>query len=287
MIRSTRISGLPAAGLVLVVAALWAGDSARAERPLLADELPPELEGVGIVERLGEHVPLQLDFVDEKGNSVTLAELFHQDRPVILTLNYYRCPMLCSLTLNGLVNGLNEIDWSAGADFDIVTLSIAPEEGPELADVKKRAYLTQYDRETAAEGWHFLTGRKENIEALAKAVGFGYRKVEKKNEYAHTSSIIFVTPDGRISRYMNDVQFEAKDLRLALVEASEGAIGSPMDKFLLFMCYHYDPEAGGYALAASKMMRLGGMLTIVAIGAGILLLWRRGPRHTHTGGPQS
>lgn len=259
-----------------------AGATARAERPLLADELPPELNGVGIVERLNEMVPLQLDFLDERGRRVALGELFRENRPVILTLNYYRCPMLCSMTLNGMVDGLNEIDWSAGAEFDIVTVSIAPEEGPELADVKKRAYLTQYRRPTAADGWHFLTGEQASIEALAKAVGFGYRKVEKDNEYAHTSSIIFVTPEGRISRYMNDVQFRPQDLRLALVEASEGAIGSPMDRFLLFMCYHYDPEAGSYSVAAWKMMRLGGVLTILAIGGGLVSLWRRGPRYKQT-----
>jgi protein SCO1/2 len=260
----------------LGVAALAA--AAHAERPLLADQLPPEMEGVGIVEHLDEMIPLDLEFVDESGTKITLGQYFQPDRPVILTLNYYRCPMLCSLTLNGMVDGLKELDWSAGEEFEIITVSISPDEGPELADVKKRAYLTQYPRDTAAQGWHFLTGTKESIEALALATGFGYRKDERTDDYAHTSSIMFLTPDGRLSRYMNDVRFAPKDLRLALVEASKGAIGSPMDKLLLFMCYHFDPEAGSYAYSAVKLMRFGGLLTIIAIGTGLVVLWRTGPR---------
>ncbi len=256
--------------------------AARAEPPpLLADQLPPELEGVGIVEHLDGPVPLELPFRDEAGRTVTLGEYFREGRPVILTLNYYRCPMLCSLTLNGMVDALNGIDWSAGREFEIVTVSIAPEEGPELADMKKRAYLTQYDRASAAEGWHFLTGEQAEIEALARAVGFGYRKVERSVEYAHTASIMFATPDGRLSRYMNDVLFESKDVRLALVEASRGAIGSPMDKFLLFMCYYYDPESGSYGPSAVKLMRLGGGLPVLAMVGGFIVLRRRGGRIGH------
>jgi protein SCO1/2 len=281
--------------LAIAAALLASAVPARAERPLLADQLPPELEGVGIVEHLDERIPLDLEFVDDTGQAVRLERYFRGERPVLLTLNFYRCEMLCTLTLNGVVDALNDLKWSAGEEFDIVTVSIAHEEGPDLANVKKRAYLTQYRRESAADGWHFLTGTKENIEALAMAVGFGFRKVktEKDYEYAHTSSIMFLTPDGRISRYMNDVVFESKDVRLALVEASNGAIGSPMDKFLVFMCYHYDPDKGNYGPSAMKLMRLGAAVTLCAVVCGLVVLGLRGSRTQrpqdpiHFGGLQS
>jgi protein SCO1/2 len=272
--RRTSRLGRPVAWLLL---AAGLASPARGERPLLADELPAELQGVGIVEHLDEALPLDLVFADSEGDSVTLGDYFAGEKPVILTLNYYRCPMLCNLTLNGVVTALAEIDWSVGEEFDIVTVSIAPDEGPELAQVKKRVYVSQYDRPTGAGGWAFLTGEQAEIEALALATGFGYRKDEKTGDYAHTSSIMFVTPDGRLSRYMNEVMFDPKDVRLALIEASRGAIGSPMEKFLLFMCYRYDPEANSYAMSAWKLMRLAGVVTVLAIGVGVFVLWRRGP----------
>ena len=172
----------------------------------------------------------------------------------------------------------DELIAQGGEDFDIVTVSINPEEGPELATMKKKGYLTQYDCPTAAEGWHFLTGEQANIEKLATAVGFKYRYVEETGEYAHAASIMFITPGGKVSRYMNDVMFDPKAVRLALVEASEGSIGSPVDRFMLMMCYYYDPEAGSYAFSAMKLMRLVGLLTVLAIGVVLLVLWRRGPK---------
>jgi protein SCO1/2 len=272
--RRARAAGVTAA----LAALLTAAAPLRAERPLRADQTPREMQGVGIEEHLGETIPLDLPFVDDEGRAITLADCFANERPVIVTMNYYRCPQLCTLTLNGLVDALAEIDWSAGREFDIVTVSIAPDETHELANVKKRVYLQQYDRETAAAGWHFLTGTDESIQALADALGFGFRRDEKRGDYAHSSSIMFITPDGRISRYMNDVVFAPRDVRLALVEASEGEIGSPMERLLLFTCYQFDPEAGSYAMSAVKIMRLAGAMTVVIIGLGLVLLWRRGPR---------
>jgi len=272
---STRIL-IAAAGMLGALSG-----TARAERPLLADELPPDLEGVGIVERLDEQIPLDLEFVDDTGRTITLGEYFDGERPVILTMNFYRCEMLCNLTLNGVAQTVSELAWTPGDEFELITASIAPEEGPELAAVKKKNYLTQFDLQAAENGWHFLTGTKENIEALARAVGFGYRRVEKTDkdyDYAHTASIMFLTPDGRLSLYMNDVRFDAKDVRFALVEASKGAIGSPMDKFLLFFCYRYDPSAGSYTASVMKLMRLAAILTVLMIVGGILILRRRGPR---------
>lgn len=248
-------------------------------QPLSAETTPPELKGVGVTEHLNERIPLDLVFTTESGQNVKIGDLLKPGRPVILTLNFYRCEMLCNLTLNGLVNALNDIEWTAGKEFDIITVSFNAAEGPEMADVKKRAYLTQYQRDTVKNGWHFLTGDQANIDALCSAVGFGYKKISE-DDFAHTSTIMFLTPDGRLSRYMNNVVFEPRDMRLALVEASEGAIGSPMDKFLLFMCYHYDPLKGSYAASAVKIMRLGGVVTLIVLATGLGILWWR-----HSGTP--
>jgi protein SCO1/2 len=274
------MSGAESRRLTRIVAAALLGGTAPAvaQAPLITEDVPEALQDVTIIDRTGNEIPLDLPFVDEAGNAVKLADYFRPGRPVILTLNYYRCPMLCTLTLNGMVDALNNIDWAAGEDFHIVTVSINPDEGPELAAQKKKGYLTQYDCPTAAEGWHFLTGEQANIEKLATAVGFKYRRIEETGEYAHAASIMFITPEGKVSRYMNDVMFDPKAVRLALVEASEGAIGSPVDKFLLMMCYHYDPEAGSYAFSAMKLMRLVGILTLLAIAVVLLVLWRRGPK---------
>ncbi|MDG2423900.1 MAG: SCO family protein [Phycisphaerales bacterium] len=283
----TRLPGTIRSMFATAIAAtslITCASSANAQ--VLADELPAEFEGVGIVQRLDESVPLDLTFTDSNGKTLQLKDLFREDRPVILTLNYYRCPMLCSLTLNGMVDGLREMDWSAGDEFDIITVSINPEEGPELAAQNKAGYLTSYGNDGAESGWHFLVGEQDQIETLAKTVGFGYRFDEESGEYAHTSSIIFLTPDGRISKYMNDVRFNPRDLRFALVEASEGGIGSPMDTMLLFNCFQWDPERGAYVANAWKIMRLGGVLTVIILVIGILVLSAKGPRGKGPGGDQ-
>ncbi|MEE2906759.1 MAG: SCO family protein [Planctomycetota bacterium] len=261
---------------IAATSAIVCSPQATAQR--LADELPAELEGVGIVQRLNENVPMDLAFTDSTGKPVRLQDLVREGRPVILTLNYYRCPMLCSLTLNGMVDGLREMKWSAGEEFDIITVSINPEEGPELAAQNKTGYLSSYGREGAEDGWHFLVGEPSQVETLADTVGFGYRFDEESGEYAHTASIIFLTPEGRISKYMNDVRFNPRDLRFALVEASEGGIGSPIDTMLLFNCFQWDPERGSYVANAWKIMRLGGILTIIIIVIGIIVLSAKGPR---------
>jgi protein SCO1/2 len=240
-----------------------------------ADDVPRELEGVGIDEKLNQLIPLDTPFKNELGADVTLRQYFQPGKPVILTLNYFRCPQLCTLTLNGMVDGLNEMEWAAGNEFQIVTISFNAEEVPELAKVKKDAYLTQYSKPSVKDGWHFLTGTQSSIDAICKATGFGYRP-DGKGDFAHTSTIMFLTPDGKLSRYMNDVVFQPRDLRFALIEASQGAIGSPMDKFLLFMCYHYDPQSNSYAASAIKIMRLGGLLTVLVMAAGLCVLWSKG-----------
>ena len=240
--------------------------------PTFADEKVKELEGVGITEHLNDQIPLDLTFVDEDGNTVVLGQYFDGEKPVIVTLNYYMCPMLCSLTLNGLVSGMEEMEWTLGDKFEVVTLSINPDEKPPLAKKNHEGYLGHYNREGAEDGWHFLTGEQENITKLADSLGFGYVFDEQTGEFLHTASIMFMTPDGRISKYMNDVQFRGQDLRFALIEASEGRIGTTLDRLLLFNCFQYDPERNSYTPSAWKLMRTGAVLMLVVLGGGLAVL---------------
>jgi len=235
---------------------------------------PEDLQDVGITEQLDAQLPLELEFVDEDGQPVKLRDYFSGQRPVILTLNYYRCPMLCGLMLNGLVDVLKPISLEPGKDFEIVTISFDPLEGPDIAKPKKQNYVNEYGRSAAARGWHFLTGKRDEIKALTGAVGFRYRWVEERQQWAHPASLIICTPDGRVSRYLGGVMFDPQTVRLSLVEASEGKIGSVFDEVFL-SCFHYVSEDGKYTASALGIMRLGGGLTLVIVAAIILVLWRR------------
>jgi protein SCO1/2 len=194
-----------------------------------------------------------------------------------LTLVYYECPMLCTLVLNGVVDVLKQLDWTPGSEFEIVTVTIDPLEKPALAKQKKKQYVEAYGKPAAAPGWHFLTGEAHAIRALADAVGFGYRYIENDDEYAHPAAIFIITPDGRVSRYLFGVKHDPKTLRLSMVEAAEGRIGSPLDKFLLY-CYRYDSEEGRYAPVAIRIMRVGGIGTVLILGAALLTFWLREAR---------
>ena len=251
--------------------------------PTFSDEKVDALEGVGITQNLEAQVPLDLAFVDEHGNDVTIGDFLNGEKPVIITLNYYRCPMLCSLTLNGLTTGMKEMKLSVGSDFDVVTVSINPDEKPPLALQNQEGYLQQYDREGSQNGWHFLTGNQLNITKLADSLGFGYVFDPKTGEYLHTSSIMFLTPEGKISRYMNDVRFLGRDLRFALVDASNGKIGSLIDTFLLFNCYQYDPDSNSFTPSAWKLMRMAGVMTLILLAGGIYILSRFNPTDKGSG----
>jgi protein SCO1/2 len=240
--------------------------------PIFPDESIDALEGVGITEHLDQQIPLNLTFVDEFGNDVLLSDFFDGEKPIIITLNYYRCPMLCSLTLNGLTTGMMDMEWTLGNEFDVVTISINPDEDAELAMTNKKGYVGHYDRVGAENGWHFLTGEQESITAIADSIGFGYVFDDKSGEFLHTATIIFMTPDGRISKYMNDVKFAAKDLRFALIEASEGRIGTALDTLLLFNCFVYDPDSNSYVPSAKKLMRTGGALMLLMLIGGLAVL---------------
>ena len=262
-----RLALLPAAAAAAVVSSPGAGQT--------TDLDPPDADEVGIVERLNERVPLDVSFTDANGASVALGEYFNNDRPVVLTLVYYNCPSLCNALLNSFTGTLKEIDWTAGEEFEIVTVSIDPSESPQLAAGKKRTYLEEYGRQEASGGWHFLVGREPEIQRLAEAVGFGYRYEEGTGLYTHAAGLMILTPDGRLSRYLTDLIFEPETLRLALVEAAEGTIGTPVQRLLLRFCYTYDPTAGKYVVAARKVMAIGGGLTVLVTLFGLGLLWRR------------
>jgi protein SCO1/2 len=243
----------------------------------LADQAVPALEKVGVEEHLDANLPLELEFVDEDGRTVRLGDYFDGARPVILTLNYYRCPMLCGLQLNGVVAGMEEMDWTPGVEFEMVTVSIDPLETPELAKSKKENYLKRYQRPAAARGWHFLTGRQDNIERLAETVGFGYTYDVSSGQYAHAAAIFVITPDGRVARYLYGIDYPPKSLKLALMEASQGEIGSPLDQLIMY-CFHYDPSSRRYAPVAMNIMRVGGGATALVLGLTLGTWWLRESR---------
>jgi protein SCO1/2 len=238
-----------------------------------AEPLPKDLENVGITERPNEQLPLDLLFTDESGEAARLGDFFGE-RPVLLNLGYYTCPMLCGLVLNGVIEALKTIDWTPGKEFAIVTVSIDPSETSTLARLKKENTIQEYGRAEAAKGWHFLVGEEEEIRALTDAAGFRYAYDDERGEYIHAAVIIVCTPDGRLSRYLYGVLFDSQTLRLSLLEASEGKIGSPLDRILLY-CYHYDAARGRYAPAALNIMRAGGAIAVVILGITLAALWRR------------
>jgi protein SCO1/2 len=254
--------------LLCCLAALPGGGAARAQsaRPAL-------LRDVGIDQKLNAQIPLDLGFRDETGRAVRLRDYF-DGRPVILTLVYYECPMLCTQVLNGLVRSLQNISLEAGREFQIVTVSINPRETPQLAAAKKRIYTGIYGRPAAAGGWRFLTGEEQAIRQLARAAGFRYAYDPESGQFAHASGIMVLTPGGRLSRYLYGIQYPSRDLRLSLVEASAGRIGSPVDQILLF-CYHYDPAAGKYGFAILNIVRALGLATVAAVAGLVWTLLRR------------
>jgi len=243
----------------------------------LADQVPDQLEEVGIEEHLDAKVPLNLEFRNEVGEVVTLGDYFDGTKPVILTLNYYKCPMLCGLQLNGLLEGLRDLEWTPGQEFELVTVSINPLETPALATEKKQNYIKRYERPSAAAGWHFLTGREPETRQLASTLGFGYTYDRETGEYAHAAAIFLATPDGRVARYLYGIEYPERRLRLALMEASAGEIGSTVDQIIMY-CFHYDATSRRYSPVAMNIMRLGGGATAVILGLTIGANWLRDRR---------
>jgi protein SCO1/2 len=237
-----------------------------------ANTRPPRLENVGIEQHLDAQVPPDLTFRDDTGKTVKLGDYFGR-KPLILNLVYYNCTMLCGEALAGLASAMRLVKFDVGNEFDVVTVSFDPRETPEMAAAKKKDYVGRYGRANAAAGWHFLTGQPESINPLTKVVGFQYQYDPKSNQFAHATAIMVLTPQGRISRYFYGVDFPPKDLRMGLVEASQGKIGNAVDAVLLY-CYHYNPETGKYGAMVANILRLAAAATILIMGVFLFILWR-------------
>lgn len=243
------------------------------------ESLPDAMQGVGITEHLDAALPADLSFVDSEGRPVTLGQICDGRRPVLLTLNYSNCPMLCSVQLNSLWGELAKMPWDLGNQYQMITVSIDPLESSERAALTKQKYLRAYGRAGTAAGWHVLTGREENIHKLADTVGFGYRYDAVNKQFAHAAVVMVLTPEGRVSRYLYGVQYDPQTLRFSLLEAAAGKVGSTAERVLLY-CYQYDGTAGRYAPAARNIMKAGGALTILLLGGLLTMLWMRDRRRT-------
>ena len=236
--------------------------------------LPAMVRGVGIDQNLNAQIPLELMFKDETGQAVRLGSYFRQ-KPVVLALVYYECPMLCDMVLNGLTHTMEQISLNLGPDFDVVTVSFNPAETWQLAAAKKANYVEKYKRQGAAQGWHFLTGQEDAIKKLADTAGFHYKYDPITKQFAHASAIMVLTPEGKIARYFYGIEYKPRDFRLGLVEASQNKIGDLADQVLLF-CYHYDPMTGKYGAVIQNVTKVLGSATVLALGALVFVLIKRG-----------
>src|SRR5215472_6661830 len=235
---------------------------------------PPILQNVGLDQRLNQQIPLDLMFVDEDGRPVQLRQYFGS-KPVILALVYFQCPMLCSQVQQGLTGALNGIvRFNVGRDFDVLTVSFDPRDTPQDAARNKKTYVSRYRRQGAAEGWHFLTGRKDQIDALASAVGFRYAWDPEVKQFAHASGIMLLTPDGRLAQYYYGIEYAPRNIQLGLIEASQGKIGNLADKVVLY-CFHYDPTQGRYGAAIFDILRVSALATLALLGGFMIVMFRR------------
>lgn len=253
-----------------------------ASSSLLAADVPTEMQEIGITDKTGSSVDIDHIFLtSQEGKRVPLSTYFNKNKPVILSLVYYGCPNICGFLLNGMVNSLRTLKWSIGEEFEVVTVSIHPGEGYKLANEKKVNYVKKYGRLTSADGWHFLTGEESELQKLAKQVGFGYRYDKETEEYAHASAIFVLTPEGRVSRTLYGIDFPNRDLKLSLLEASEGRIGTVLEQVLMY-CFKYDPLSRGYSFYALRLVQAGGLITILFIGLFIFYFTRQ--RRSQTNG---
>jgi protein SCO1 len=278
VLRDLKFGRARIAIVVLAVAAGFALQarpaSAQLSDPMQSVGVRPDLlKDVGIDQKLNQQVPLDLTFRDETGKTVQLRQYFGQ-KAVLLSLVYFNCPMLCTQVLNGMEASMKGLPMDAGNEFNAISVSIDPSDKPVLAAVKQQMYVGMYGRPNGAQGWHFLTGDEDQIKKLADAVGFRYAYDPDSKQFAHASAIMVLTPDGKLSKYFYGIQYSPRDLRLGLVEASARKIGTPVDSMLLF-CYHYDPHTGKYGLLISRLIQIGGLLTVLGIGATMLILFRR------------
>jgi len=258
---------------VLLLGATFASAQAAPDAGPTSNLRPSVLQNVGFEPPLNGHLPLDLPFRDETGRQVQLREYFTQ-KPVLLAFVYYGCPMLCDQLEQGVVGTLRMLSFTPGRDYEVVFVSFDDTEAPSMAAQKKASAMTHFRRPETANGWHFLTGSKESIAALTKAANFRFAYDEKTHLFAHASGMMLLTPDGRISRYFYGVEFPGRDVRLGLVDASAGKIGTPIDHVLLF-CYQYDPSSARYSASILKIMRLGAVLTVLGLVSAMLIFRRR------------
>jgi len=285
----TLLAGLLVAS-VAALAPIARGQNVQFTKPFPtgAPTAPPDvLKEVGVDQKLGDKVPGDLTFKDETGKTVKLSDYFNNGhRPILLTPVYYECPMLCTMTLNGITKAMRATRLNVGVDYDVITFSFDPRETPELAAEKKKSYLKFYNRDAAsADGWHFLTGDEEQIKKLTQAIGFRYTWDPNTKQFAHASAVMILTPDGTLSRYFYGLDYSARDMQLGLVEASNNKVGSLSDELLL-LCFHYDPESGKYGPSVMKMIRGGGVITLLGLGTFIGLMIRRDRRLAATANSQ-
>jgi protein SCO1 len=266
------------AGAVLVAMAMASVASAQMFSGPQGTATPPAdiLKRVGIDQHLNSQIPLDLKFRDESGREVKLGDYFGS-KPVILSMVYYECPMLCGEVLNGEASAFTSLKFDVGKEFNVVTVSFDPRETPDLARAKKKTFIDRYGRPGAADGWHFLTGSQDSITALTKAVGFNYAWDRDTKQFAHAAAIMVLTPDGRLAQYFYGVEYSPKDLRFGLVQASQKKIGNVVDQILLY-CYHYDPRTGKYGAVISRALQLGGALTVLVLGGFLIIMFRLEPQ---------
>ena len=238
--------------------------------------LPDALKTIGIEQKLGAQLPLDTEFKDEDGKAVKLGNYFNTGRPVIVAFVYYECPMLCNQVLNGLTGSLKGISLDAGKDFDVVAVSFDARENDklDLAKNKKASYVERYGRPGAEKGWHFLTGTEDSIKSVTGAAGFNYKWDEKSNQFAHAAGVMIANTDGKLSRYFYGIDYSPKDIKFGLMDSTANKIGNPAEQLLLY-CYHYDPATGKYGLAILRVIRLGGVLTLLLMGTMAIVFWRR------------
>lgn len=251
---------------------LYSPRSYEDRRATESNGLPSQLQEVGIEQKLNEQLPLDTKFVDENNQEVELKKYFN-GKPVVIALVYYECPMLCNEVLNGLTRTLKPLSLVAGKEFEVVAISFNAKETPELARAKKETYLANYGRENAEKGWHFLTGSQESIDKVTNAVGFKYRWDEATKQFAHAGGIQVATAEGKLARYFYGIDYAPKEVQFGLMEASKDRIGTPVDQLMLY-CFHYDPSTAKYGLAVMRVMRLGGLVTILGLVGMLLILWK-------------
>ncbi len=270
-------------GPVLLVAFLaanaWAYDPN--EVVVSAHDVPKELAQVGVDEHLGAQLDLTLPFTNEKGESVPLVDYFHRNRPVLMAMVYYNCPSLCNIHLNALTESLKNLKWTTGRDFDVVAISMDATETHDLAAKKKKNYLEVYGRPDGDSGWHFLVGSKDSVQKISSQLGFKFQWIEETQQFAHAAVAYVVTPDGKISRYLHGVNPDLQTVKLSLLEASNGKIGSMVEQVLMF-CFQFDPKKNKYTLYAWNIMRIGAILMVLLLGVLLVPMWLREKSHKRT-----